>query len=404
MIATLPQNITLGNPNRNSHQKLRVAVVTETYPPEINGVANTVKHCVDGLIQKGHQVHLIRPRQGKDDLSLKKNLYSEKLVAGLRLPMYKDVRIGLPSLWSLRSEWKKSRPDVLYIATEGPLGLAALLLARKLSIPVVSGYHTNFDYFTRYYKLGFLENLTSRYLRFFHNRSEKTLVPTQELQKKLSEKKIQNTTVFVRGIDISLFKPDRRSHALRNQWNVGRAGLAVIYVGRIAAEKNLQLAEKAFRRIQEYHPDARFILVGDGPSAKAMRARNPDFIFCGMQTGKELARHYASADLFLFPSLSETYGNVVLEAMASGLPVVGFDYAAIAEHVRNDINGFKAGFDLEEDFLLAAEKAVKCKTLKQMGAQSRDSVEAISWEKLHDRFETILLAESKNDQYFAATQ
>ena len=330
---------------------MRVAIVTETYPPEINGVALTVASLASGLRHHGHEVQLIRPRQPQMPNAAEAD--NEVLVRGVRLPRYPGLRIGLPARRRLHHLWKHTLPDALYVATEGPLGHSALGVAGSLGIPACTGFHTRFDEFVRYYGFGFLTPIVLRYLRRFHRRSAATLVPTVELADFLREQGFGNVELLRRAVDTRLFAPERRDPELRVRWDLAPEQLAVIHVGRLAAEKNLKLAVRAFRSIQAHRPDARFILVGDGPTGATLQAQNPDFVFCGMQHGEALARHYASGDLFLFPSVTETFGNVTLEALASGVPVVAYDYGAAREHLC-DACGRRVAFGNDDAFVQAA--------------------------------------------------
>lgn len=387
-------------PNDTAPASLRVALVTETYPPEINGVAHTLERLTNGLIERNHSMQVIRPRQGRDDLPKRHERLEELLRPGAPIPGYKGLRFGLPARGALLRNWRQRRPDIVYIATEGPLGQSALAAARRLDIPTISGFHTNFDYYTRYYRLGFLENAVLGVLRRFHNRTGATLVPTKAMHERLSDVGFENTAVLSRGVDIRLFQPGRRNEPLREQWGVSRDALAVIYVGRLAAEKNLSLAVDAFRAIQTHRPDARFVLVGDGPEARELRRLNPDFVFCGMRTGEDLANHYASGDLFLFPSMSETYGNVVLEGMASGLPVLSFDYAAGREHIVDGENGALVPFEDDAAFVRrAVELAGSTDALRTLGMNARLTAEQLDWRRIHDRFESLLKSQLRGGRH-----
>jgi glycosyltransferase involved in cell wall biosynthesis len=313
---------------------MRIGIVSETYSPEINGVALTVAGLAHGLAEAGHAVQLIRPRQRADAVeAVAEHGIETTLVRGMRLPRYPGLQFGFPATRRLRALWSRQRPDAIYVATEGPLGWSALRAARALDIPASTGFHTRFDDFARHYGLGALTSLVFGYLRRFHRLAAATFVPTVELADFLAGRGFGNVVRLPRAVDTKLFCPSRRDVALRAQWGVSSKGLAVIYVGRIAAEKNLQLAVRSFRAIQQLVPNARYVWVGDGPARPELAAQNPDFIFCGVQRGEELARHYASADLFVFPSLTETFGNVTLEALASGVPTVAFDYGAAREHL-----------------------------------------------------------------------
>ena len=308
---------------------MRYAIVTETYLPEINGVALTVAELEHGLRARGHEVFVVRPRQRHDADGAAREL----LMRGLPLPRYPGLRLGLPATRQLVAHWRATRPDAIYVATEGPLGWSAVRAARRLRIPVASGFHTRFDDYARDYGLAFLAPLVLGWMRRFHNRTDATLVPTRELAAQLQSLGFNRVTRLPRAVDTQQFDPHRRDPTLRAAWGLDDGGVAAIHVGRIAAEKNLYLAVRAFRQLQhamreQRRPEPRFVWVGDGPARAALQRANPDFIFCGVQRGDALARHFASGDLFLFPSRSETFGNVTLEAMASGVPTVAFDYGA----------------------------------------------------------------------------
>ena len=316
---------------------MHYAIVTETYPPQVNGVALTVRALERGLQARGHRVTLVRPRQpgehgadaGADALR----------VAGLPLPLYSGLRFGLPAGARLRRHWRADTPDAVYVATEGPLGWSAVRAARALGVPVATGLHTRFDRYMREYGLGALERIAWAWMRRFHNRGDATLVPTRELAAELSAHGFRRPLRLPRAVDTHRFSPDRRDPALRSQWGVDAAQLAVIHVGRIAPEKNLGLVVQAFRAIQRVRPDARLVWIGDGPSRVALQREHPDFVFRGMQHGDALAAHVASGNLFLFPSRSETFGNVTVEAMASGVATVAFDCGAAREHLRHGLHG-----------------------------------------------------------------
>src|ERR1700759_3226514 len=251
---------------------MRVAIVTETYPPEINGVALTVAGLARGLRAGGHDVQIIRPRQpGFDNESSRSD---DVLVRGMRIPRYPGLRFGLPARRRLETLWKSGKPDAVYVATEGPLGSSALQAAQTLGIPACSGFHTRFDEFVRYYGLGWITPMVLAYLRRFHGRSAKTLVPTSELADFLRDKGFDNVELLRRAVDTRRFSPERRSAKLRRDWGLRDDQLAVIHVGRLAAEKNLELAVRAFRAIQAIRPDARFVWVGGGPSRTSLQNHN----------------------------------------------------------------------------------------------------------------------------------
>ena len=376
---------------------MRYSIVTETYPPEVNGVALTVQGLEQGLRDRGHDVELVRPRQDGDaDLAPPTLPKHVLLVRGAALPRYPGLKFGLPATRTLRKRWQLVRPDAIYVATEGPLGWSALRAARQLGIPAATGFHTRFDEYMRDYGAAFLQQTAMRWMRRFHNGAQATLVPTRELQQFLESQHFENVVRLARAVDTQLFDPARRDRALRAQWGVADSGFVAIYVGRIAAEKNLALAVRAFRALQAVRPQARFVWVGDGPARGALQRDNPDFIFCGVQRGEALARHFASGDLFLFPSRSETFGNVTLEALASGVPTIAFDYGAAREVLRNGVHGaaIPCSADANHDdagFIAAAMRLAADDALRmRMRDACRDAVAALRPAQVAEDFDRLL--------------
>lgn len=365
---------------------LAIAFVTETFPPEVNGVAMTIGRLVGGLRERGHRISVIRPRQGKGDAGGEHEL----ALPGLPLPGYPGLRFGMPAGGRLTSQWRQNRPDLVHVVTEGPLGWSAVSVARKMGIPVTSGFHTNFDRYSVHYGMGWMRPALSAYLRTLHRRTLATMVPTVALAADLAGEGLSGVRVVGRGVDTGLYDPARRSLALRHGWGVEGDGPVCLYVGRIAAEKNLALVEKAFAAIQVWHPQAKMVWVGDGPSARQLAADHPDHHFAGMKTGEDLAAHYASADLFLFPSLTETYGNVVAEAMASGLPVIAYRSAAAAELVVSEKNGMVASPGDERAYVDGALWMLDdAERLGKMAEAARQTMLPRSWSGVVEAFETV---------------
>lgn len=380
-----------------SRRSLRLAIVTETYPPEINGVALSLSRFVEGLRERNHDIQLIRPRQEHNEQPAQDTGFGEVLTGGMPIPRYPNLKMGLPAKRALVKQWTLHRPDLVHIVTEGPLGWSALQAALKLKIPVCSDFRTNFHAYSLHYGIGWLKKPIVAYLRKFHNHTLLTMVPTEHMRADLAAIGFRNLRVVARGVDTQLFHPERRSEALRREWGVTPDTPVVLHVGRLAAEKNLSALIAGFVAIRHSQPQARLLLVGDGPEKNALRNRLPDAIFAGTRRGEDLAAHYASGDIFLFPSLTETFGNVTVEAMASGLPLVAYDYAAAAQHVRHGVNGLLAAYGNSNDFTakaseIAAYYAQKPEQFRALGRHARLTAESLDWKCVVQQLESLLFS------------
>jgi glycosyltransferase involved in cell wall biosynthesis len=374
---------------RSAERRLRVAVVTETYPPEVNGVALTIHRFVEGLRARGHDVQLVRPRQTRFDEAAS----HEVIMRGLPIPRYPHLKMGLPARSALLRLWSLHRPDVVHIVTEGPLGWSALQAASKLKLPTTSDFRTNFHAYSGHYGIGWLRKPILAYLRKFHNRTQCTMVPTDMLQRELQEVGFRGLRVVSRGVDTLLFSPLKRSHSLRRAWGVAPDAPVVLYVGRLASEKNIDLVLEAFEAMREAKPNAKLVLVGDGPMRATLETRAPYAIFTGMQRNEDLATHYASGDIFLFPSLTETFGNVTPEAMASGLTVVAYNYAAAAELIVDRHNGRVAEYNNASVFVHTAVDAVReWKPSATIACAARLTAESMEWSTRVQQLEDVLFA------------
>jgi glycosyltransferase involved in cell wall biosynthesis len=367
---------------------MRLAYLTETYPPEVNGVATTVEHTVRTLRERGVDVRLIRPRQRGEPAC---DDETEWRTAGCPLPMYPELRFGLATPWGLRRRLQRWGCDLLHIATPGPLAWAGLRAARSLGLPTSSDFRTNFHTYTRHYGFGPLAPLALGLLRRFHNLTDCTFVPTPELRDELAAGGWQRLAVVGRGVDTRRYGPQHRSAALRAQWGAGEHDVVLLHVGRLAPEKNVPLALRAFEQLRATRPDVRLVLVGDGPSRAALQAAHPEACFVGTQRGEALAACYASADLFVFPSLSETFGNVTLEALASGLPVVAYRTAAAALHVTPGQAGWLAEPGDEAGFVGAVQRLATHAALQPLREGALQAGQRARWDEVLARFEHHLL-------------
>jgi glycosyltransferase involved in cell wall biosynthesis len=376
-----------------ARRSLRVAVVTETWPPEVNGVAATSARVVAELRDRGHELQVIRPRQNHEDGAAEEPGYAEVLMRGLPIPRYPQLKMGLPSRRTLLRLWGLQRPDVVHIVTEGPLGWSALQAAQALRLPVVSDFRTNFHAYSRHYGVAWLQRPIVGYLRKFHNRTACTMVPTDTLRSELQAEGFMNLRVVARGVDTQLFDPARRSEALRRSWGVAPDQMVAMHVGRIAPEKNLETLIAAHAAMRQRDPRVKLVFVGDGPARASMQQRCPDAHFAGLQRGEDLAAHYASADVFLFPSLTETYGNVLPEALASGLAVVAFDCAAAGQLVSHGHNGLLVKPGEGAEFCsTAARLAGHMAEARLLGAEGRHTALKLDWGRIAREVESEYLA------------
>lgn len=374
---------------------MNILLVTETYPPEVNGVARTLAQMVSGLTGLGHRVLLVRPRRrstekaadpGDDGVAVHD-------VRGLPLPGYPGLQFGAPSCRLFNRLLADGKVDATYIATEGPLGYSALLACQRYAVPALSGMHTNFHQYSRHYGAGLLAPMLLAYLKRFHNRLAGTLVPTRSMADEMEASGFERLQVWPRGVHADLFRPERRDSALRSRWGLNEDDIAVLYVGRIAAEKNIDVAFDAYAAIRARHPSSRFVLVGDGPVMEPLRRNHPDAVFTGTKTGTDLAAHYASGDIFLFPSRTETFGNVTLEALASGLAVVAYDLAAAHELIEHGHNGVLAADDDRPGFIAQALAcADDTKRRAQLRRHARDTALQQDWPRLIAKLEDMFVA------------
>jgi glycosyltransferase involved in cell wall biosynthesis len=360
---------------------MRVLIVTDTYPPDINGVARTLYTLGAGLERRGHVVEVVTTVEGEGDGLQRHVMHS------MPLPGYPGLRFGFASTRQMLELFDAFRPDVLYVATETLMGISAIRAAGKRDIPVVSGFHTNFQNYLEDYHLPGLETVAQGVLRTIHNQTARTLTPSADTAAMLERWGIQNVGVLGRGVDTEMFDPIRRDPALRQSWGADESTPVAIYVGRVAAEKNLELVVRSFDVFKEVQPKARMIIVGSGPRLESLKEERPEFHYAGARTGADLAAHYASGDVFLFPSITETFGNVVLEAMAAGLGVVAYDYAAPRLLIRSGENGWLAPFNEEGAFLAQTRVAAAGWQNEELRFAARQSAFDLGWERVIEQFE-----------------
>jgi glycosyltransferase involved in cell wall biosynthesis len=373
---------------------MRIALFADTYRPTVNGVARALGLLVDHAGRAGHEVALITPRLAEAAAG---TCFHHQL-PGPRFPLYPELRACTPRLSAAaRDEVDRFRPDVVHAATEAGAGLAGRAWARSRGVPLVTSFNTLFPEYLHDYRLGFLEGSLWRYLRWFHGVAALTVTPSEWMRGELARRGFHpRTALWSRGVDSALFHPSKRSWLLRRAL-APEADVILMYVGRIAREKKVNLLMEAFPQIRERTPRrVALVMVGDGPARAELEARRiPGVHFAGYKHGEELAIHYASADLFVFPSDTETFGQVVTEAQASGLPAVVPDRGGVTDTVTPCLTGYRFEPGDATSLARAAARLVDDPTKRvQMGARARAAAEQLSWRRVFDglfaRYRTLV--------------
>jgi glycosyltransferase involved in cell wall biosynthesis len=360
---------------------LQIVVVTDTYYPDINGVAFSLARLCSGLRERGHHVEIIRSGKAHGE--------GETTVWSWSLPGYREVKVGAPWPGYLRRRWEKNRPDVIYVAIETPLGFSATSAALRLGIPVVGGYHTNFSDYLGKYGAHWVGKQVWRYQKWFHSRLARTLVPSPDARDKLTAAGFSKVGILGRGVDTALFSPASRSTALRQELGATGDDPIALVVGRVSSEKNIGLAIRAFTRMRQSCPGMVCIVVGDGPARPGLMRNHPEVKFLGYLTDVRLAACYASSDILLFPSETETFGNVLTEGMGSGMAILSYDYAAAAWHGTDGVNLLKVKKGDEAAFLDAADRLLDPSIRSTLSAGALQTATGLGWPRIVAELETI---------------
>ena len=379
---------------------LRLALFSDTYSPQVNGVARTLERLVAAVRARGGEARVFTtsdPDAAPDG--------SVRRAASVPFWAYPQLRIAAPIGGGAGRDLRAWGPTLIHAATPFGMGLVGRRAARRLGVPFVSSYHTHFGAYVRFYRLGLLERPTWSFMRWFHNSGERTFCPSRAIAAELDAHGFHSLRVWPRGIDTVRFNPRFRSAALRERLGATPDTVVVAYVGRIAPEKGLDVALDAMRAVLAAEPRrAVFALAGDGPyEAHCKAAAPPETVFMGRIVGDDLSAFYASADLFIFPSVTDTFGNVLLEAMASGLPVVGAEYGTTTELLAEGRGStFPAG-----DASAMAERILELVRAPDaraaLSARARAYTEQASWEAIFDALIAEYMAVQQAHQKGAAT-
>jgi glycosyltransferase involved in cell wall biosynthesis len=324
---------------------MRIAYFTESLPPQTDGVANTMSRLAESLTASDINFRFFSPFVPTDK-PWRDRVYK---IASVPLPLYPEYKIGMPVLHNLKKELDGFSPDLVHVASPTWLGIAGQNYAAGAGKPVVASYHTQFASYLPYYGLSIWKKAVWNYLRWFYNRCQLTLAPSPSVAAELNQNGFSNIGLWQRGIDIGRFSPRHRDHRLRHQLGLDGA-LTLLFVGRLVKEKNLEILLAAVRLLRAAGYRFNLVLVGDGPMRNEIRHQAPEAHLTGYLHDDMLSRMYASADIFVFPSTTETFGNVIAEAAASGLPCVGARAGGVQDNVKDEFTGLLAEPDSPTDF------------------------------------------------------
>ena len=323
---------------------MRIALLSDTYTPQVNGVTTVVARIVRVLREFGHDVAVVAPRYpGHDPNPPPGGGDAELRIPSAPFPPYPAIRLSLPQFRTVARYLDTFRPDLLHVATEGTIGLTGRRYAVRNNVPLVTSYHTNFPQYARHYGAGLIEPLVWRWLRWFHRPARLTQTPGEAICHALIQRRIGRPVVWGRGVDSAHFHPGRRHAGWRRWLGASDDTAIVLHVGRLAPEKNLDVLMDAWTLAHRDLGDAAtFVLAGEGPGASKLVARMPWVRHLGFLDRDRLASLYASADICVLPSATETCGLVALEAMASGLAVIAADAGGFRESIVDNVTGLLA--------------------------------------------------------------
>lgn len=369
---------------------MQIALITETFLPRIEGITTRLCHTIEHLQRLGDQVLVITPDRGLAEYK-GAVIYG---VPGVTFPLYPELKLAPPQP-AVGRALKAFQPDILHVVNPAILGLAGLHYARVMNIPMLASYHAHLPKYFHYYGFGLLEGLLWRLLRWGHNQAQLNLCTSTVMRKELEARGIERVSVWQRGVDTEMFHPRLASYDMRRRLSQGHPETPLLlYVGRLSVEKEIE----QIKPILEAIPQARLALVGDGPYRATLEKRfaGTPTHFVGYLSGESLAAAYASADVFIFPSRTETLGLVLLEAMAAGCPVVAARSGGITDIVTDRVNGYL--FDPHDDVrgaVVATRRLLSNRAEKETLCQNaRQEAERWSWaaatRQLQDYYRSIV--------------
>lgn len=375
----------------------RILFCTDTYPPQVNGVSVVAALSVSGLQERGWDCAVIAPQYPAEPEStfthvrLGGAVNDLTAIASVPLPGYPDIRLSAPRYGVIARAIERFRPDLVHCETEFVLGRLGQLAANRAGVPTISSYHTDYSRYVESYGAPWLRRTVSSYLRRFHRRSVRVYTPSAPARDDLHALGVRDVEVWGRGVDADAYHPRRRSAALREA--LGIAGrFTFVHVGRLAPEKGVERILTAYARARAALPAGtiHLVIAGSGPSEAALRASAPpDVTFLGfLDRAKTLPTLYASCEAFLFSSLTETLGLVVLEAMSSGLPVIATPAGGVADHLRHLENGLAyPAKDTDAMAHAMIELVMRPELRASLADGARRTAEALTWDRELDRLD-----------------
>ena len=357
---------------------MKIAFFTETFLPKVDGIVTRLTKTIEYLVKNGDDVIVFCPEGSPN------NYKGAKIVgvAAMPLPLYPELKLGLPGP-AVSDALEDFQPDLIHVVNPAVLGLGGIWLAKTNNIPLIASYHTHLPKYLEYYGMGMLEPLLWELLKAAHNQALLNLCTSTAMVNELESKGIKRTALWQRGVDTNSFKPEYRNQNMRTKLlgSYPDTGSLLIYVGRLSAEKQIERIKPVLEKI----PDASLALVGDGPYRNQLEKifENTKTNFIGYLSGEELASAYASGDIFLFPSSTETLGLVLLEAMAAGCPVIGANKGGIPDIINDGINGCLYDPDQDdngEESLIAATKRILQDSSKKEKMRIAARTEAEKWD------------------------
>ncbi len=361
---------------------MRVAYFTESLPPLTDGVARTYTRLAETLNQRKIDFRFFAPVRPEESDPWRQRT---KQLPSVPFPLYDYYRVSIPYFQGLKKDLDAFKPDLIQVAAPTPLCIYAQDYAKRRGIPTVASYHTHFvDYFP-YYGFGSMQSTGWNYMRWFYNRSLATYAPSQSTQEELNQRGFKNVRLWPRGINSQKFSPRHRSQTLRRKCRSVKIPL-LLFVGRMVGEKDLEDLAQASLQLRQKGFRFRLAFAGDGPLKEPLQKRFPRDHFTGFIQGKPLAELYASADMFVFPSTTETFGNVVLEAFASGLPVIGANKGGSSDLVRHDQNGFLARPKNPADFARQIQRLLENPAAaRRLKAGALKTAKTYDWSSINGR-------------------